>query len=207
MPGLQEPEAGPGAEDPGAGAGSDTTEALDTGAPGTEALDAAFPFALEPDPDPDAGPDPAGAGRAGPRDRSFRHGRMVFRHWRRTRAFWGGFLLVLSGSEILYTYNAPFKVVIHFGLYGIAGFALPGLVLLLGLLVWFDPEHRVFYSILALAASAGTWLTSNLGGFFIGMLLGLTGATLTYGWSDAPIPAKKAKEPGKSKVREAGTGS
>lgn len=123
----------------------------------------------------------------------FRRGRLAFRHWRRTRAFWGGFLLVLSGSEILYTYNAPFKVVIHFGLYGIAGFALPALVILLGLLVWFDPEHRVFYSFIALLSSAGTWLTSNLGGFFLGMLLGLVGATLTFGWSNAPVAPKKDK--------------
>jgi hypothetical protein len=160
-----------------------TTEVLDAFVEPGDAAEPAMSTA------PDTG---SAAARPAPQLGAYRRGRLAFRHWRRTRAFWGGFLLVLSGSEILYTYNAPFKVVIHFGLYGIAGFALPVLVLLLGLLVWFDPEHRVFYSIIALLAAAGTWLTSNLGGFFIGMLLGLAGATLTYGWSNAPVAPKKA---------------
>lgn len=170
MPGFDGPEAGAGAEDPGPAAGTDGGGV----------------------PEEPKKPEPwnsAPAVRAG----KGRRARLAFRHWRRTRAFWGGFLLVLSGSEILFTYNAPFKVVLHFGLYGIAGYALPLLVLILGLLVWFDPEHRVFYSVIALLAAAGTWVTSNLGGFFIGMLLGLAGATLTYGWSDAPVVPKEKK--------------
>lgn len=175
-----EPEAGAGAEDPGPAAGSESgeTEKPDT----STVLDerAAFPPAVPP-------------AHQGPQIGRVRRSRLAFRHWRRTRAFWGGFLLILSGSEILYTYNAPFKVMLHFGLYGIAGYALPGLVIVLGMLILFDPEHRVFYSVIALFAAAGTWLTSNLGGFFIGMLLGLAGATLTYGWSDAPITPKKRK--------------
>jgi hypothetical protein len=168
VPGFDEPETGAGAEDPGPAEGSDG------GGVPAQKYEASTNEAT------------VTAGRG-------RRARLAFRRWRRTRAFWGGFLLVLSGSEILFTYNAPFKVVLHFGLYGIAGYALPLLVLILGLLVWFDPEHRVFYSVIALFAAAGTWLTSNLGGFFIGMLLGLAGATLTYGWSDAPITPKEKK--------------
>jgi hypothetical protein len=182
VPGIVEPGAGAGAEDPGPAAGSESGE---TKKPDTAtALEERAELA----------PTPASASaNQGLHISRARRSRLAFRHWRRTRAFWGGFLLILSGSEILYTYNAPFKVVLHFGLYGIAGYALPALVIVLGALVLFDPEHRVFYSVIGLFAAAGTWLTSNLGGFFIGMLLGLAGATLTYGWSDAPIAPKKQK--------------
>ncbi|MFE7415479.1 DUF6114 domain-containing protein, partial [Streptomyces laurentii] len=41
---------------------------------------------------------------------------------------------------------------------------------------------RLFYSIIGVLASLATWVTSNLGGFFIGMLLGLIGSSLTFGW-------------------------
>lgn len=124
----------------------------------------------------------AAAGSPGP----LRRARSAFRHWRRTRPFWGGLSLLLGGSEILFTYKAPFKAVLHFGLYGLAGYAVPGVMVILAGLILFDREHRTFYSVLAMLASAATWLTSNLGGFVVGMVLGLVGSSLAFGWSNAP---------------------
>jgi Family of unknown function (DUF6114) len=51
-----------------------------------------------------------------------------------------------------------------------------------GFLLWFHPEQRVFYSILAVVLSLGTWITSNLGGFVVGLVLGIAGASLAFGW-------------------------
>lgn len=65
---------------------------------------------------------------------------------------------------------------------GLAGYLLPGLMLLLGLLILFNPAQRLFYSITGVLLSLGTWVTSNLGGFFIGLLLGVTGSCLAFGW-------------------------
>jgi hypothetical protein len=90
---------------------------------------------------------------------------------------------VLGGGEILFTYHAPLKLVLHFGLYGLAGFLLPALLVVLGLLLLFDPAHRTFYSILSVLGALGTWLTSNLGGFLLGMLLALVGGALAFGWA------------------------
>ena len=127
--------------------------------------------------------------------------RLAFRSWRRSRPFWGGLLATLGGAEILLTYRAAFGVVLHFGLYGLAGYLVPALLTLLGLLIVFDPVHRTFYSVLAVLAALGTWLTSNLGGFMIGMLLGLVGGSLAFGWQQGERTARKRR-----RVRAGATG-
>lgn len=110
--------------------------------------------------------------------------RRAFRHWRRTRPFWGGLLVALGGGEMLLLYRASMKVSLHMGLYGIAGYAVPVMLVVLGLLLIFDPPHRLFYSVLSLLFSVASWMTSNLGGFLFGMLLAMTGASLAFGWAE-----------------------
>lgn len=110
--------------------------------------------------------------------------RRAFRHWRRTRPFWGGLLVTLGGGEMLALYHTAMKVSIHMGLYGLAGYAVPVLLVVLGLSLIFDPMHRVFYSVLSLLFAVASWMTSNLGGFLIGMLLAMTGASLAFGWAE-----------------------
>ena len=108
--------------------------------------------------------------------------RPAFRGWRARRPFWGGLLLALGGGEILFTEKASMKVVMHIGMQGLAGYLLPALMVLLGLLILFNPGQRLFYSLTGILVTLGTWLTSNLGGFFLGLLLGATGSCLTFGW-------------------------
>lgn len=119
--------------------------------------------------------------------------RLAFRGWRQTRPFWGGLLVLLGGGEILLTYRASFGIVLHFGLYGLAGYLVPAMLVLLGAMIIFDPAHRTFYSVLAVLAALGTWLTSNLGGFFLGMLLGLVGGSMAFGWQYGERPARKRR--------------
>jgi hypothetical protein len=108
--------------------------------------------------------------------------RAAFRRWRADRPFWGGLLLTLGGAEILLTEKASLKVVMHIGIQGVAGYLLPSVMLLCGLLILFNPAQRLFYSIIGILLSLGTWVTSNLGGFIIGLLLGVTGSCLAFGW-------------------------
>jgi Family of unknown function (DUF6114) len=122
-----------------------------------------------------------------------RRARLAFRGWRRGRPFWGGLIVVLGAAEILITYRAPFGIIVHFGLYGLAGYLVPIVLALLGFLIIFDSAHRTFYSMLSVLAALGTWLTSNLGGFFIGMLLGLVGGSLAFGWQYGERPERPAR--------------
>ncbi|MFF5016286.1 DUF6114 domain-containing protein [Streptomyces sp. NPDC001165] len=108
--------------------------------------------------------------------------RPAFRRWRARRPFWGGLLLALGGGEILLTEKASLKVVMHIGMQGLAGYLLPTLMVILGLLILFNPSQRLFYSLTGVLLALGTWLTSNLGGFFVGLLLGVTGSCLAFGW-------------------------
>jgi hypothetical protein len=102
--------------------------------------------------------------------------------WRHNRPFWGGLFVLLGAGEILLSERAPIPVVIHVGMQGLAGYLVPVVLLLCGLLLWFTPEQRTFYSIIAVLLSLVSWVTSNLGGFFVGMALGLVGGSLSFAW-------------------------
>ncbi|KUO12763.1 hypothetical protein AQJ58_08250 [Streptomyces sp. DSM 15324] len=108
--------------------------------------------------------------------------RSTFRAWRGRRPFLGGTLLTLGGAEILVTMKAPLPVILHIGMQGLAGYLLPTLMLVCGLLIVFNPTQRLFYSVIAVLLSLATWVTSNLGGFFVGLLLGVAGSCMTFGW-------------------------
>ena len=120
--------------------------------------------------------------------------RAAFRRWRYGRPFWGGLLLALGGAWILLTMKASLKVVLHIGMQGLAGYLLPGLMVLLGLLTLFNPTQRLFYSITGVLVSLGTWLTSNLGGFLVGLLLGVVGSCLVFGWLPDQEPRRSRRE-------------
>ena len=63
-----------------------------------------------------------------------------------------------------------------------AGGALTVLLVVLGLLAMMMPVHRIFYGVISLVVSVYSLIGVNLGGFFLGMLLGTTGgAGITLG--------------------------
>lgn len=105
-----------------------------------------------------------------------------FRAWRGQRPFPGGVLLTLGGAEILLTMKAPLPVILHVGMQGLAGYLIPVMMLVCGLLIIFNPGQRLFYSIVSIMLSLATLLTSNLGGFFIGLACGAVGSCLAFGW-------------------------
>jgi hypothetical protein len=117
-----------------------------------------------------------------------------FREWRGRRPFAGGLLLFLGGAEILVTMKAPLPVILKIGMQGLAGYLLPSLMIVCGLLIVFNPSQRLFYSILGILLSLGTWLTSNIGGFVVGLLMGAVGSTLAFGWLPDQEPRRTRKD-------------
>jgi hypothetical protein len=128
---------------------------------------------------------------AGPRARAG-SARQAFRDWRRSRPFWGGLLLVLAGVELVaipllsVLAHGSVKVVIYIGIGGVFGVLIGGLLVACGLLIWFHPVQRVFYAIAGVLLAVASFVATNLGGFFVGMLLGVTGASLSFGWTPGP---------------------
>jgi hypothetical protein len=110
------------------------------------------------------------------------HPLRAFRRWRNTRPFWGALFVILSAGVILLSEQAPISVVVHLGLQGLAGYLIPVIMLLCGFLLLVNPVQRTFYSLLVILLSLGSFITSNLGGFFVGMLLGLLGGSLAFAW-------------------------
>ncbi|WP_371663284.1 DUF6114 domain-containing protein [Streptomyces sp. NBC_00280] len=123
----------------------------------------------------------------------------AFRTWRAHRPFLGGLLLTLGGVEILITMKVSLKIVVHLGMQGLAGFMLPALMVVCGLLILFNPAQRLFYSIVGIMLTLGTWVTSNLGGFFVGLALGAVGSCMAFGWLPDQEPRVSRRQRRKDK--------
>lgn len=116
-----------------------------------------------------------------------------FRRWRRRRPFWGGLLLVLSALELFFSGNMNLNgMSVHLGPQGFLSYLLPVLLLVCGLLSWFSPAQKVFYGVVALLTALYTFIGLNLGGFVIGMLLGIFGGSLVIAWG----PPRAKADPG-----------
>ncbi|GLY99164.1 DUF6114 domain-containing protein [Actinoplanes sp. NBRC 103695] len=126
-----------------------------------------------------------------------------FGRWRRARPFWGGLMLVLSAAVLFLSANLTLEAMqVHFGQEGFLSYLLPLMLLLCGLLIWFTPAQRVFYAIIALLTAVYSLIGLNLGGFGVGMLLGIAGGALAIAWTPtkAPVEPPPFAEPGRDEA-------
>lgn len=108
--------------------------------------------------------------------------RRALRRWRRTRPFWGGFYLIAGGLEIMLIPMSPLSILITLGVGGLAALAIGSVLVIAGLCLWFLPAQRHFVSLVALVASVVSFAATNLGGFLVGMALGVLGSSMGFGW-------------------------
>lgn len=127
-------------------------------------------------------------GRFG-RDSWFQGLRTGFRAWRRTRPFWGGLWCILGGVIIAYGPTTAIKIILISGTIVWLGILVGLLVVVMGLFLWFAPHLRQLVGVMAVAFSMVSLITSDYGGFFIGLLLGTIGGALGFAWT--PIQTKK----------------
>jgi hypothetical protein len=112
-----------------------------------------------------------------------------FTAWRRRRPFVGGVLTVLAGIEMFFSGQLDIgKIHVQVGIEGLQATIIPIILVVLGILAMSMPVHRVFYGIISLVVSVYSLIGVNLGGFFIGMLLGSVGGILIVSW----MPKKAA---------------
>jgi hypothetical protein len=134
---------------------------------------------------PEAGSDPTPTVPA-PHQRPARPKR--WRPWRRSRPFWGGLLLILAGLELLaiplsgVLVSGAVKLVIYIGIAGVAGVVIGALLIVAGLVTWFNPANKTFYSIAGIVLGLVSFPASNLGGLLIGMLLAILGGSIAFAW-------------------------
>lgn len=108
--------------------------------------------------------------------------RMAFRRWRRSRPFWGGLLTVLGGGIITLGPASAYKVMLQAGDVIWEGITVGALVTILGLFLWFQPSMRHFFGVLIVILSLVSFITSDIGGFIIGMTLSMTGGSMGFAW-------------------------
>jgi hypothetical protein len=132
--------------------------------------------------------------------------RESWQRWRRTRPFWGGLLLGLAGLELIVIPlsgvlgHGAVKLVIYIGIGGVFGVLIGALMITCGVLICVNPPHRVFYGIAGVLLGILSFPASNLGGFFIGMLLAIAGGGIAFAWTplapepDAPVVIGKPGE-------------
>ncbi|MCU1551132.1 MAG: hypothetical protein JWR36_1692 [Glaciihabitans sp.] len=103
--------------------------------------------------------------------------------WSRRRPFVGGALTMVAGIEMFFSGQLDLgNIHVQLGIEGAQSTILPIMMLLLGLLAMLMPVHRIFYGVISLVVSVYSLIGLNLGGFFIGMLLGAVGGILVVSW-------------------------
>jgi uncharacterized protein DUF6114 len=127
-----------------------------------------------------------------------RRARQAWHGWRLSRPFWGGLVVMAAGAEIL---------VVRHSLLGLfpsakppvaaAGLAISIALLLCGLLLWFHPVQRSFYSTVAVLLAILALLTAHLGGYLLGSLLGAVGGVVAFAWVPA-LPQELRSRHGKT---------
>ncbi|WP_196255816.1 DUF6114 domain-containing protein [Micromonospora sp. WMMC415] len=107
-----------------------------------------------------------------------------FRRWRRVRPFWGGLLTALAGLEIFGTTQMSLGgLSFQMGPTGFLSWLIPTILVTCGLLIWFSPQQRIFYAVVAAVTALFSLIGVNLGGFFAGLLLGMVGSALAFAWT------------------------
>ncbi|GAA3050601.1 DUF6114 domain-containing protein [Actinokineospora globicatena] len=118
-----------------------------------------------------------------------------FTAWRHTRPFWGGLFVLLGAVPIFVLPLAPIKVLVASGIAGVSGLLLGSIMAVLAVSLWFTPQTRVVVGLIAVLVSVAAFPLTNLGGFFIGSLLGVLGGAMAASWAPRKVKAAPADEP------------
>lgn len=112
--------------------------------------------------------------------------RIAFRNWRRSRPFWAGLWAMLGGVFIAYVPGTALKFVLIANASIVIGTLVGAVIGFFGLMLWFSRSLRILLGVLILLLSLASFFTSDFGGLFVGMLMGLIGGSLALAW----VPTK-----------------
>jgi hypothetical protein len=112
--------------------------------------------------------------------------------WFRSRPVIGGGIAVLGAVAMLLSTQLDLgNITVHVGIEGMQATILPIIIALAGILAVAMPAHRIFYGVIVLVCSVYSLVAVNLGGFFVGFLLGCVGGVMVVSWA----PRATAAEP------------
>lgn len=109
-----------------------------------------------------------------------------FRLWRKQRPFVPGLLILLSGIVMLapayFTVQVSDLLVMISTISGVSTLLIGALLIMFGIGTWLQPHAAPYLGVLSILVAIVAVPTSNLGGFFIGSLLGIVGGALALAW-------------------------
>lgn len=117
------------------------------------------------------------------------------RRWASSRPLGAGLLLLVAGLVIVLLPGARLTVVLLPGLAGVSGFLFGAGLGVLGLFLWFQPRSHAFAGVSAVLIALASLVTTNLGGFGVGLLLGILGGALGFAWNPEQPPARGTPRP------------
>lgn len=104
--------------------------------------------------------------------------------WFRSRPVIGGAVAVLGAVAMLLSTQLDLgNIRVHVGIEGMQATILPIIIALAGILAVAMPAHRIFYGVIVLVGSVYSLVAVNLGGFFVGFLLGCVGGVMVVSWA------------------------
>ena len=110
--------------------------------------------------------------------------RVVTRAWRRTRPFWGGLWTILAGLWIIRAMNFSIGIALTSDWPYLAGFLVGAGLVVFGVTAWLAPLYRGLIGLLCLLLALVAFPAANLGGYLLGSVLGLVGASMIWSWGE-----------------------
>lgn len=103
--------------------------------------------------------------------------------WSGDRPWLGAATTLLGGLAIAVLPNKGFTVVVLPGIAGLSGFVLGALIIACGMFMLFSPQLHGILGIAAVLLSLVSFVTTNIGGYVVGLLLGIVGGSLGFAWN------------------------
>ena len=117
--------------------------------------------------------------------------RRSWRNWRRSRPLDGAVLTVAAGSSLMGLPAGSYTLVLLPGLAGTTGFLFGAGLCVLGLFLLLQPRSHAFAGAATVLVALASVATTNLGGFGVGVLLGILGSALGFAWTpEAPTTSR-----------------
>lgn len=142
-----------------------------------------------------------------PRTTPFARARHGFARLRHTRPFWGSLVLALGGYFVMApVMGSSMSLLLHLGASGAAPYLLGGGMLAAAGVSMVVPAQRHFPALMALACSMASLPLANLGGWLIGMVLGIVGSGLVFAWTpytEAQLARFDARDQRRAEARAA----
>lgn len=123
--------------------------------------------------------------------------RRWFRAFRRTRPFWGALWMAVGGWSVLKFSLSSVQLIVSTGFGAVGGYLTGGGMILCGLIPLALPAQRYTFGLIGAVLAVVSLVVSNLGGFLVGVVLGVLGGSMMVGWGP-----KRARRRGRRAAHE-----